>query len=69
MLEHPGLGVVRAELGKRLRSISNGSHVVFYADAGESIDVLRVLHGAMDVEAVFRDESVRALRRRPRRRR
>jgi toxin ParE1/3/4 len=69
MLEHPGLGVERAELGKRLRGIGSGSHIVFYADDGEIIEVLRVLHGAMDVEAVFRDESVRAPRRRPRRRR
>lgn len=69
LLEHPGLGVERAELGKRLRSIGSGSHVVFYADDGEIIEVLRVLHGEMDVEAIFRDGSVRAPRRSPKRRR
>ncbi|MBM3525050.1 MAG: type II toxin-antitoxin system RelE/ParE family toxin [Alphaproteobacteria bacterium] len=68
LLRHPGLGVARADLGTRLRSIGSGSHVVIYVDDGEIIDVLRVLHAAMDIEQVVRDEPATSIRRRPRRR-
>lgn len=62
LLRHPGLGVARTDLGERLRSIGGGSHIVFYADDGKIVDVLRVLHGAMDVEPAFRDEPARSPR-------
>lgn len=69
LLRHPGLGIMRPDLGSRLRSIGSGSHVVFYADDGEIIDVLRVLHAAADVDQALRNEPVRPPRPRPARRR
>jgi len=69
LLKHPGLGIARSDLSTRLRSIGSGSHVVFYADAGEVVDVVRVLHAAADVDQAFRGESVRPPRRRPARHR
>ena len=35
------------------RKAASGTHVVFYLFDGESIDVARVLHSAMDYEAWF----------------
>ncbi len=69
LLKHPGLGIARPDLGTRLRSIGSGSHVVFYADDGDVIEVVRVLHAAADVDQAFRGESVRPPRRRPARQR
>ena len=41
------------ELVQGLRCFPVGNYVIFYL-AGEGIDVVRVLHGARDIEAIFR---------------
>ena len=63
LLEYPGLGVARHDLGKRLRSIVGGSHIVFYADDGVVVEVVRVLHHALDVGQTLRREPFRPLKR------
>ena len=43
----------RAELGKGIRSCACGSYVVFFYEEPGLVRIVRVLHGAMDVDAQF----------------
>ena len=52
----PLIGLARDELAADLRSFPFGRYVVFYAPIEDGIDVVRVLHSARDVDAVFADE-------------
>ena len=52
----PGIGRVRLELHPHLRSFVIGQYVVFYLPLKNGIDVIRVLHGARDIETVFEGE-------------
>ncbi len=52
----PGLGRPRDELAPGLRSFATGNHVVFYRKAENGIQVIRVLHGARDIDAIFEGE-------------
>jgi toxin ParE1/3/4 len=49
----PEMGRARPELGPALRSFPVGQYVVFYEPAPGGIDVVRVLSGARDVDALF----------------
>jgi len=51
--EHPRMGRSRDELAAGLRSLIVYPYVVFYRPIDEGIDVIRVLHGARDLDAVF----------------
>jgi toxin ParE1/3/4 len=52
----PGLGKDRDELSPGLRSFPVGSYVIFYIQDSGSLLIVRVLHGARDVELQFREE-------------
>jgi toxin ParE1/3/4 len=56
LARRPGIGRARAELYPDLRSFVVGTHVVFYLPLENGIDVIRVLHGARDIKAVFEEE-------------
>lgn len=43
----------RSELQENLRSCAYGNDVIFFAENGVSVQIIRVLHGAMDIEAQF----------------
>lgn len=45
----PGIGRPRSDIRAGVRSIVSGRHVIFYIATSETIDVLRILHDAMDV--------------------
>ena len=51
----PGLGRRREELAAGLRSFPVGRHVIFYLQVQDCLRIVRVLHGARDVDAVFAD--------------
>lgn len=51
----PMMGRAREELVPGLRSFPFRRHVIFYMPTGNGIDVVRVLHGARDIDAVFGD--------------
>jgi len=51
---------LRPELGEGIRSCAHGNYVIFFCEDGPVLRVIRVLHGAMDIEAKFlnkRDDS------------
>ena len=47
---NPELGKCRDELYKGLRVYPSGKHLVFYLIIENGIDVVRILHGSMDVQ-------------------
>ena len=44
----------RAELDDGIRSCAHGHYVIFFEATAEAVLVVRVLHGARDLPAVFR---------------
>ena len=52
----PMMGRARDELAPGVRSVPFGRYVVFYVPLDDGIDVVRVLHGARDIDAVFNPE-------------
>ncbi len=51
--QSPEMGRRREELAPALRSFPAGHYVIFYRPVKDGIQVIRVLHGARDVEAIF----------------
>ena len=46
----PHIGRERPEIKPGYRSITEGKHVIFYRVGDSGIDILRILHGRMDIE-------------------
>jgi toxin ParE1/3/4 len=55
LADAPGIGRSRAELFPGLRSLPVGNYVIFYCQVSTGIEIVRVLHGARDIEALFHD--------------
>ncbi len=53
LVENPELGRERDEIREELRSISSGSHVVFYRIFKDRICIVRILHGSRDLPKHF----------------
>lgn len=53
LAERPGMGRARSELLPGLRSFRLGHYLLFYRATAGGIEVVRVLHGARDVPALF----------------
>lgn len=51
--DSPYLGRERFDLSPELRSFSVKSYVIFYRPLSNGIEVIRVLHGARDLENLF----------------
>lgn len=49
----PLMGRAREELLPQLRSFGHGNYVIFYTAFEDGIDVVRVLHSARDIPALF----------------
>ena len=49
----PGLGRVRLDIGKDIRSFPVNAHVIYYREAEKGIEIARVLHERMDVTSQF----------------
>jgi len=55
LVENPELGRIRPEIRAELRSIMQGSHVVFYRVlASGGLRIVRILHGSRDVNAYLK---------------
>jgi toxin ParE1/3/4 len=52
---NPEIGQLRPELRPNLRSFSHGNYVVFYYSADDSSEIVGVVHGARDIETMFRE--------------
>jgi toxin ParE1/3/4 len=49
----PFVGKVRDELGAEIRSFLIGNDVLSYQPIENTIDIIRFLHGARDIDALF----------------
>jgi toxin ParE1/3/4 len=49
----PHSGRDRGDILPGMRSISSGPYVIFHLVGADSVEVVRVLHGRRDIEAVF----------------
>jgi len=57
LARRPGMGRLRPELAEDIRSFTVGRYVIFYwAISRQRVDVVRVLHGSRDIEAIFEEE-------------
>ena len=42
---------LRSKLGDNIRSFAYGNYVIFFQESPDSLCIVRVLHGAMDIES------------------
>ena len=56
MAKQSGIGRRRDELAAELRSLPIGRYVIFYLPIADGVEIIRVLHGARDIETIFHDE-------------
>ena len=47
----------RPELGDTVRSSAHGHHVIFFEPTLDTVTIVRILHGARDLPAVFAAQS------------
>jgi toxin ParE1/3/4 len=50
LAQSPHMGRERPEIKPGYRSITEGKHVIFYRVGDSGIDILRILHGRIDIE-------------------
>jgi len=53
LARHPRLVTARPDLGKDLRYFPVGSYIILYREIAEGVEIVRVLHGARNLEAIF----------------
>jgi toxin ParE1/3/4 len=53
LINVPFLGIARDEIETDLRSFPVGRYVIFYRRIPEGIEIIRVLHGARDLNIIF----------------
>lgn len=51
----PGIGRAREELAPALRCFPVGSYVIFYHPIEDGVEIIRVVHGARDLERVVEE--------------
>ncbi len=56
LARNPLIGRARGELSSNLRSFPFGRYVIFYLALPDGIEIVRVLHGARDLDAFFRPD-------------
>ncbi|BCK88216.1 hypothetical protein MIZ01_2017 [Sideroxyarcus emersonii] len=47
---------LRPELGTNIRSFAYGNYVIFFQENRDALCIVRVLHGAMDIESRFAEK-------------
>lgn len=53
LAENPNAGRERPEIKEDLRSIPEGNYLIFYRKWAGNIAIVRVLHGARDLDEIF----------------
>jgi toxin ParE1/3/4 len=49
----PDIGQDRNDLAARLRSAPTGNYIIFYRSLEDGIQIIRVIHGARDIQELF----------------
>jgi len=53
LAENPVLGRNRPEIGPDVRSFQQGSHLIFYREKSERLEILGLVHQSMDIDTYF----------------
>ena len=53
LLAIPGMGAARDQLSPGLRAIPYKAYVIYYVADDQAVTIVRVVHGARDVRAIF----------------
>jgi toxin ParE1/3/4 len=56
LAEFPKMGRVREELAPGLRSVAIEQYLLFYRVTESAVEILRILHGARDIESIMKAE-------------
>ncbi len=56
LARQPHMGRSRPELATNLRSFPVGHYIVFYVPLPKGVEIVRVLHGARDIESALGDD-------------
>src|SRR5277367_3821845 len=56
LARQPTMGRTRSELAIDLRSFAVGRYIIFYLMGRRGVEIVRVLHGARDIESVFQED-------------
>jgi toxin ParE1/3/4 len=57
LARRPHIGRSRPELAPDLRSFPVGQYVIFYLPLPKGVEIVRVLHGARDIESILQEEA------------
>jgi toxin ParE1/3/4 len=52
LAEHPKMGRDRSEIVPGVRSFPVGSYLIFYHQIAQAIEIIRVLHGARNLDVI-----------------
>ena len=52
----PFSGRRRSELGENIHCVPEGNYIIFYRPSSVGIQILRVLHGARNIEQIFSED-------------
>ncbi len=55
LVNHPGRGAPRPEIGKDVRILIEGNFLIVYRVTAEEAEIVRVVHGARDLDDLFGD--------------
>lgn len=58
LARNPGSGRHREELAPGIQSFPFGRYIIFYRAVPSAIEIVRVLHGARDIDALFESGSL-----------
>lgn len=53
LLEFPGMGALRDKIAPDLRAVHYKNYVIYYTFTDQDVTIVRVVHGARDVRALF----------------
>jgi toxin ParE1/3/4 len=56
LADMPMMGKAREDLAPTLRSFVEGNYLIFYIPVDTGIEIVRVVRGSRDIEALFRDD-------------
>ncbi len=57
LAESPGMGSSRPEIRPDMRCFTSGSYVIYFRPRGDSIHVIRVVHGSRDWSSLEWDDA------------
>jgi toxin ParE1/3/4 len=58
LVENPKLGRARSDIAPDLRYLPVGNYLILYRGIPEGIEVVRVLHGARNLRAIFHGDEL-----------